>query len=90
MPLFPPYKAMLRSPFADHVNAADGFAGAITAALFLELFVRKTPWAHLDIYAWRDGAGGAQSEPGGSGQGVLCLSHWLSNLGTEIVDQDHE
>jgi leucyl aminopeptidase len=36
------------------VNSAEGgFAGAITAALFLEAFVPKdTPWAHFDTFAW--------------------------------------
>lgn len=86
MPLFQPYKNMLRSPYADHVNASDGFAGAITAALFLELFAenkkdgRMIPWAHLDIYAWRDSASGAWTEPGGSGQGVLALSEVLGRF----------
>ena len=36
------------------VNSAEGpFAGAITAALFLQAFVPQgTAWAHLDTYAW--------------------------------------
>jgi leucyl aminopeptidase len=85
MPLFQPYKTSLRSPFADHVNASDGFGGAITAALFLELFAknaegRAVPWAHLDIYAWKDAANGAWTEPGGSGQGVLAISEVLSRM----------
>jgi leucyl aminopeptidase len=77
MPLYQPYKTLFRSTFADYANASDGFAGAITAALFLELFVRNKPWAHLDIYAWREGAGGAWSEAGGSGQPVQALSEFL-------------
>ena len=86
MPLFQPYKSMLRSNFADHVNSsAGGFGGAITAALFLEFFAKRDdgkplPWAHLDIYAWKDSAGGAWSEQGGSGQGVLSLSEVLSRF----------
>ena len=73
MPLVPSYKGQLKSTFADLANATDGFGGAITAALFLEAFVRGLPWAHLDVYAWRDGASGALSETGGSGQPVQAL-----------------
>ena len=55
MPLWKPYDAMLKSDIADMVNAPDGgFAGAITAALFLRRFVPKdVAWAHLDVFAWR-------------------------------------
>ncbi len=80
MPLFQPYKSALRSPFADYVNAGDGFGGAITAALFLQLFAKDIPWAHLDIYAWKDSATGAWLEGGGSGQGVLAMSEVLGRL----------
>ncbi len=80
MPLYQPYKSMLRSTFADHVNASDGFAGAITAALFLELFVKDIPWAHFDIYAWKDSAGGAWAEAGGSGQPVQAVTEFLERL----------
>lgn len=80
MPLFQPYKSALRSPFADYVNAGDGFGGAITAALFLQIFAKDVPWAHLDIYAWKDSAAGAWLEGGGSGQGVLALSEVLGRL----------
>lgn len=55
LPLWDGYDDMLRSDVADMVNAPDGgFAGAITAALFLRRFVPATiPWAHLDTFAWR-------------------------------------
>ena len=55
MPLWDAYDDMLKSDIADMVNAPDGgFAGAITAALFLRRFVpRDTAWAHLDVFAWR-------------------------------------
>ena len=54
LPLWPGYRDMLKSNVADMVNSAEGgFAGAITAALFLEAFVPKdTPWAHFDTFAW--------------------------------------
>lgn len=80
MPLFQRYNSSSASGFADCVNATDGFGSAITAALFLERFVRDVPWAHLDIYQWRDSPEGAWLEGGGSGQTVACLSHWLGTL----------
>lgn len=80
MPLFKRYNSQMNTIFADMVNSVDGFGGAITAALFLEKFTRDIPWAHLDVYAWRDGSDGAWTESGGSGQSVLNLSRWLENL----------
>jgi leucyl aminopeptidase len=58
LPLWNAYDEMLRSDVADMVNAPDGgFAGAVTAALFLRRFVPKgTDWAHLDVFAWRPSA----------------------------------
>jgi leucyl aminopeptidase len=54
LPLWQPYREMLKTPIADINNVSDGpFAGAITAALFLADFVPpEIPWAHLDSYAW--------------------------------------
>lgn len=77
MPLYRKYKTALKSNAAEMVNAGDGFGGAITAALFLENFVGKVPWAHLDIYAWKDAADGALGAPGASGQAVQGLAGWL-------------
>ena len=58
LPLWNGYDEMPKSDVADMVNAPDGgFAGAITAALFLRRFVPKdTAWAHLDVFAWRPSA----------------------------------
>ena len=55
MPLWADYDELLKSEVADLANSADSpFAGAVTAALFLQRFVPKgTPWAHLDTFAWR-------------------------------------
>lgn len=55
LPLWDGYDDMLKSDVADMVNAPDGgFAGAVTAALFLRRFVPKdTTWAHMDVFAWR-------------------------------------
>jgi leucyl aminopeptidase len=58
LPLWNGYDELLKSDIADMVNAPEGgFAGAITAALFLRRFVPTgIPWAHLDVFAWRPGA----------------------------------
>ena len=41
---------MINSPIADMQNISNGRgAGSITAAQFLQRFVNKVPWAHLDI-----------------------------------------
>jgi len=58
LPLWKPYEEMLSSDVADLGNASDApFAGAVTAALFLQRFVPEgTPWAHLDTFAWRPNA----------------------------------
>ena len=43
------YLELLKSDVADIKNCAKREAGSITAAKFLEEFVGKTPWAHVDI-----------------------------------------
>jgi leucyl aminopeptidase len=54
MPLWAPYTEMLDSDIADTSNSGGAFAGAVTAALFLQKFVPDdVPWVHLDTYAWR-------------------------------------
>lgn len=54
LPLWAGYDKYVNSAIADITNSPNyGFAGSITAALFLNRFVSpKTPWIHLDTYAW--------------------------------------
>ena len=54
MPLHSGYKGQLDSKFADISNVSSSrYAGAITAALFLQYFVDSdVPWAHIDVMAW--------------------------------------
>ncbi|MDE2462695.1 MAG: leucyl aminopeptidase family protein [Alphaproteobacteria bacterium] len=56
LPLWRGYENTLDSAIADLNNAPSyALAGAITAALFLNRFVSKSPrWMHLDIPAWND------------------------------------
>ncbi|MGN7948652.1 leucyl aminopeptidase [Microbacterium sp. 22215] len=49
MPLEPKYRTQLDSDIADISNLGGPYAGATTAALFLEHFVDDTPWVHIDI-----------------------------------------
>jgi leucyl aminopeptidase len=54
MPLWKPYAKMLESKVADinHISSG-GFAGSVTAALFLSRFVEKAKaWAHFDVFCW--------------------------------------
>lgn len=50
MPLAPAYDELIKSRLADIKNSGGRPAGSITAAQFLQRFIRKgTPWAHIDI-----------------------------------------
>jgi leucyl aminopeptidase len=79
MPLGPEYDKIIDSRFADVKNAGSRNGGSITAAQFLQRFVDKTPWAHLDIA----GTGMAVSPSDinrswGPGFGVRLLDHLVS------------
>ncbi len=54
LPLHQPYRAMLESSVADLSNvSSSSYGGSITAALFLQEFIRpEIPWIHLDLMAW--------------------------------------
>lgn len=49
MPLESSYNDLLKSEIADIKNCGGRPAGSITAALFLQKFVKDIPWAHIDI-----------------------------------------
>jgi len=76
MPLWQPYNSMLSSPIASCKNSGGGFAGAMTAALFLEKFVNNTPWMHFDTYGWNPSARPAHPK-GGDMYGVRAVYGWL-------------
>ena len=78
LPLHTPYEAMISSKIADVNNAGTGgFAGSITAALFLRKFVRQArDWAHLDIFAWAPEARAGRSF-GGTDQGIRAVYGYL-------------
>jgi leucyl aminopeptidase len=81
MPLAKEYDKQIDSKFADVKNTGGSrWAGAITAAQFLQRFVAdKTPWAHLDIAG--TGFDSRQSEINkswGSGWGVRLLDRLVA------------
>ena len=78
LPLHRPYRYLLDSDIADIANSASGpFAGAITAALFLEEFISDDlVWVHFDIMGWntRDRPG---RPVGGEAMGVRAVFNYL-------------
>ncbi|MGA8653434.1 MAG: leucyl aminopeptidase [Xanthobacteraceae bacterium] len=76
MPLAAEYDKIIDSKFADVKNSGGRWAGSITAAQFLQRFVNKTPWAHLDI------AGTALGSP----QTEINKS-WSSGWGVRLLDR---
>ncbi|MEM9206743.1 MAG: leucyl aminopeptidase family protein [Pseudomonadota bacterium] len=79
MPLWANYRAMLKSPVATINNAGKGgFAGSITAAIFLANFVDPdVNWVHFDVYGWVPTARPGQPE-GGEAQAVRSLYSMIS------------
>jgi leucyl aminopeptidase len=78
MPLFQPYRKLLKSEIADLNNISKGtYGGCITAALFLEHFLEEgTPWVHIDTFAWNQ-----SSRPGrpvgGEALGLRAVFNYL-------------
>lgn len=78
LPLHEGYREYLKSDVADINNAgSSGFAGASTAALFLDRFVPKgIDWAHFDTFAWRPAAKPGRPK-GGDALGLRAAWHML-------------
>ncbi len=76
LPLWQPYMKYLDSKIADMNNintSGAGFAGAITAGLFLSRFVEKSrSWAHFDVYGWTPVEKPGKPS-GGEAQGIRAL-----------------
>ena len=80
LPLGDSYDKLLDSPVADIQNITNQKgAGSITAAQFLQRFVNKTPWAHLDIAGVTWASKDRDTVPkGATGYGVHLLSRLIS------------
>jgi leucyl aminopeptidase len=77
LPLGPKYDKLVDSKVADIKNTGGRWGGSISAAQFLQRFVKEsTPWAHLDI------AGTAMA----SGDTEINRS-WGSGFGVRLLDQ---
>lgn len=78
LPLYPGYKRMFSSSIADLSNsAASSYAGAITAALFLEYFVEPgVDWMHCDFMAWNLKSRPGKPE-GGEAMGIYAIAEYL-------------
>ncbi|WP_299044929.1 M17 family metallopeptidase [uncultured Tateyamaria sp.] len=80
MPFHTPYEAMIEPGIADLDNAPKGgFAGSITAALFLRRFVDTAPYVHFDIYGWQPSDAPARAK-GGVGQGTRAVLDALPKM----------
>ncbi|WP_296720388.1 leucyl aminopeptidase [Erythrobacter sp.] len=82
MPLGPNYDKLIDSPIADIKNVGPREAGSITAAQFLQRFIKNgTPWAHLDIagMVWASKPGHSWDK-GATGYGVRLLDQFVRDV----------
>ncbi|WP_299757740.1 leucyl aminopeptidase [uncultured Boseongicola sp.] len=81
MPLGEGYARALKSRIADVKNTGGRPAGSITAAEFLQRFVKKdTPWIHLDIAGVASTDAATTLAPkGATGWGVRALDRLVSD-----------
>ena len=80
LPMFSLFDDHVKSKVADLRNVGNGrWGGAITAAKFLEPFVRELPWCHMDIAgpAFADSPE-PHRDAGATGAMVRSLVRWLS------------
>ncbi|WP_068311803.1 leucyl aminopeptidase family protein [Polycladidibacter hongkongensis] len=83
MPLWAPYKSYIKSKVADIANvntSGAGFAGSITAALFLQNFVKNSKsWAHFDLFGWTPIQKSFKPQ-GGEAQAIRALFDMLKTI----------
>jgi len=81
MPMFEEYRELLKSDVADIKSTGGRLGSSILAAQFLQDFIGKTPWAHIDIAATAFSAEGRRYYPRFStGIGVRLIIALLQNL----------
>jgi leucyl aminopeptidase len=75
-PLDDAYDQLIKSEIADMKNIGGRPAGSISAAQFIQRFVNKTPWAHLDIagVAW-------------STKDAPCIPKGATAFGVRLLDR---
>jgi leucyl aminopeptidase len=80
MPLGQAYDKLIDSKFADMKNTGGRHGGSITAAQFLQRFIKDTPWAHLDVAGTAMGSPSSDINPSwGSGWGVRLLNRLIAD-----------
>ncbi len=81
MPMPPQYDKNIDSAVADMKNVGPRYGGSITAALFIQRFVKETPWAHLDIAstAWKPNSTVPTIPSGATGFGVRLLDRLVAD-----------
>lgn len=79
MPLGKAYDKLIDSKTADMKNIGGRYGGAITAAQFLQRFIKDTPWAHLDVAGTAMDSSRSDINPSwASGWGVRLLDRLVS------------
>lgn len=81
MPMSKAYDKMINSDIADMKNVGARGGGSITAAQFLQRFIKNgVKWAHLDIAGtvWTDKPGATWNK-GASGYGVKLLDRFVAD-----------
>jgi leucyl aminopeptidase len=76
LPMGPAYEKLIESRFADIKNSAGRHGASITAAHFLQRFVKDTAWAHLDI------AGAGMGTPSNE-----TNTSWAPGFGVALLDR---
>ncbi len=81
MPMGPAYDKLLKSRVADMKNVGGRMAGSITAAQFLQRFVKEdVPWCHLDIAGTASVKKETAFAPAGAtGWGVMALNRLIAD-----------
>ena len=81
LPLHLPYETLIEPGIADLDNAPKGgFAGSITAALFLRRFAGEgARYTHFDIYGWQPASAPGRPK-GGVGQGARAVLEALPGV----------
>ncbi len=89
LPLWEEYGECIKSHHSDLKNTGDGYAGTITATMFLKEFVpEKTPWVHLDIAGTACCTSNQFDCPkGANGFGVRLFAEVLSNWSSENISK---
>ena len=80
LPLGAGYDKLIDSKFADMKNTGGRHGGSITAAQFIQQFVKETPWAHIDVAGTAMGSPPSDiNQSWGSGWGVRLLNRLMAN-----------